>query len=89
MIVFPITLPWLPTSEDRAKWRKEDKQRANEQYPIEFAKMIQESELSAKYLSELEATFSREQRELYLKAKYHAQKSVLHKGRADLLQKEL
>jgi len=89
MIIFPITLPWLPTSEDREKWLKEDKQRANAQYPIEFSKMIEESNLSTEYLLKLEETFTKEQKELYLKAKLHAQNSVFHSGRTEFLAKEM
>lgn len=80
---------WIPTEKDREKWRKEDKERAEKQYPEEYSLMIKKTEAYQKCIDELYSTLNENQKELFNQAKLYGNEAQFHKTRADILVKSL
>lgn len=77
----PIKLWWLPTSEDREKWRKEDIDFSKKDLPIELDKFLESTSKYDMAMSKLTATFTDEQKKLFLEARVCASDASFHNNR--------
>lgn len=78
---FDKRLSWLPTYEDRAKYRKQNVEFAKRDMPLEFDEFQKENTKYNKLMKELEGTFSDEQMELYLQARVSWTNASFHWNR--------
>lgn len=80
---------WLPTEEDREKWRKEDKEFAKRDLPIEWDNFSRENKNYWEYMKKLESTFTDEQMKLWISAKVAWSNCSFAKNRIDILNEKI
>lgn len=83
--MFSRFAPWLPTQDDVEKWRKEEKEFAKRDLPIEWENFSRENKKYWDCMKELEASFTHEQMKLCLNAKVTWSNCSFAKNRIDIL----
>lgn len=80
---------WLPTEEDRVKWKKEDREFAKRDLPIEWDNFARENKKYSDCMKKLESTFTHEQMKLWLEARVAGSNCSFAKNRIDILNQKI